>query len=216
MATKITPQNVYSKPSGWFGRFTLWRMNLSHSKLTDWGLQHVSIENHFTILDVGCGGGRTVSKLAAIATQGKVYGVDYSEESVATTKRTNAQWIDLGRVEVRHGSVSQLPFPDAMFDLVTAVETHFWWPNLPRDMREVFRVTKPSGTFIVIAEVYKGAITTVSKLAEKYASRTGMSILSPDEHSQLFINAGFSEVHVIENRPKGWICAFGNKPTPRF
>jgi len=134
-------------------------MNSSHSKLTDWGLEHISIENHQTILDAGCGGGRTVSKLAAIATQGKVYGVDYSEESVAATKRTNARWIDLGRVEIRHGSVSQLPFPDGMLDLVTAVETHFWWPNLPRDMREVFRVLKPGGTLILITEIYKGANT---------------------------------------------------------
>ena len=77
-------------------------MNLSHSRLTDWGLQNVSIQNDSTILDVGCGGGRTVSKLAAIAAQGRVYGVDYSEESVAATKRMNAQWIDLGRVDVRH------------------------------------------------------------------------------------------------------------------
>ena len=191
-------------------------MNLSHSRLTDWGLQNVSIQNDSTILDVGCGGGRTVSKLAAIAAQGRVYGVDYSEESVAATKRMNAQWIDLGRVDVRHGSVSQLPFPDAMFDLVTAVETHFWWPNLPGDMREVFRVTKPGGTVIVIAEVYKGAITAVSKLAEKYASRTGMTMLSVGEHRELLANAGFSEVQVIENRPKGWICAFGRKPIRNF
>ena len=75
-------RNQYSKPTGWFGRYTLWRMNSSHSKLTDWGLEHISIENHYTVLDVGCGGGRTVSKLAAMATKGKVYGVDYSDESV--------------------------------------------------------------------------------------------------------------------------------------
>jgi SAM-dependent methyltransferase len=62
-------------------------MNSSHSKLTDWGLKHISIENYGTILDVGCGGGRTVSKLAAISTQGKVYGIDYSDESVAATKK---------------------------------------------------------------------------------------------------------------------------------
>jgi ubiquinone/menaquinone biosynthesis C-methylase UbiE len=129
-------------------------MNSSHSKLTDWGLEHISIENHHTILDACCGGGRTVGKLAAIATQGKVYGIDYSHESVTATNKTNAQWIDLGRVEIRHGSVSQLPFPGGMFDLVTAVETHFWWPNLPGDMREVFRVLKPGGTLIFIAEIY--------------------------------------------------------------
>jgi ubiquinone/menaquinone biosynthesis C-methylase UbiE len=206
------PVNQCSKPTGWLGRFTLWRMNSSHSKLTDWGLEHISIENHRAILDVGCGGGRTVSKLASIAGQAKVYGIDYSEESVAATKRTNAQWIDLGRVEVQHGSVSQLPFPNNMFDLVTAVETHFWWPNLPGDMREVLRVLKPSGTLIIIAEVYKGANTTVSRLAEKYASRASMKLLSADEHRELFTNAGFSDIQVIEERRKGWICGLGRKP----
>ena len=187
-------------------------MNSRHSKLTDWGLERVTIENHFTILDVGCGGGRTVSKLAALATHGKVYGIDYSEESVATTKRTNARWIDLGRAEVHHASVSQLPFPDNMFDLVTGVETHFWWPNLPGDMREVFRVMKPGGTLVLIAEIYKGANTITARFAEKYASRTGMSLLSVNEHRELFTNAGYSDVQVIEERDKGWICGLGRKP----
>jgi fibrillarin-like rRNA methylase len=88
-----TPENQCSKPTGWLGRFNLRRMNVSPSTLTDCGLEHVTIANHYTILDVGCGGGRTVSKLAAIATDGKVYGVDYSDESVAATTRMNAQWI---------------------------------------------------------------------------------------------------------------------------
>lgn len=212
MATSSAPVSQCQKPTGWLGRFTLWRMNASHSRLTDWGLAHVPIEMHHTILDVGCGGGRTVSKLAAIATQGKVYGVDYSEESVATTKRRNARWIDIGRVEVHHGSVSQLPFPDGMFDLVTAVETHFWWPSLPTDMREIFRVLKPGGQLIIIAEVYKGANTTVAKLAEKYASQTGMTLLSVDEHRELFANAGYADVQVTAESDKAWICGIGRKP----
>ena len=210
--TNSAPPNQCSKPSGWLGRFTLWRMNSSHSKLTDWGLAHISIEKHFTILDVGCGGGRTVGKLAAIATQGKVYGLDYSEESVAATKKLNAPSIGAGRVEVRLGSVSNLPLSDGMVDLVTAVETHFWWPNLPADMSEIFRVLKPGGKLTIIAEVYKGANTTVSRLAEKYASRTGMALLSADEHRELFVNAGYSDVQVIEKRDKGWIFAMGRKP----
>jgi ubiquinone/menaquinone biosynthesis C-methylase UbiE len=187
-------------------------MNASHSKLTDWGLQQIAIENHYTILDAGCGGGRTVGKLAAIATQGKVYGMDFSEESVAATKRTNAQWIDLGRVEVRHGSVSQLPFADGMFDLVTAVETHFWWPDLPGDMREALRVLKPGGTLIVVAEIYKGMTSGAGKFAEKFASQTGMTLLSVAEHRELFSNSGYSDVQMVEKREKGWICGFGRKP----
>jgi ubiquinone/menaquinone biosynthesis C-methylase UbiE len=138
--------------------------------------------------------------------------VDYSEESVAATKKTNARAIEAGRVEVRHGSVSQLPFSDGMFDVVTAVETHFWWPNLAADMREVFRVVKAGGRLVVVAEVYKGAGTMTSKFAEKYAGRTGMTILSAEEHRELFANAGYSGVQVIEKREKTWICVVGRKP----
>jgi ubiquinone/menaquinone biosynthesis C-methylase UbiE len=78
-----------------------------------------------------------VSKLAAIATGGKVYGIDHSEESVAMAMRTNQQWIDIARVKVIEAFVSRLPFSDGAFDVITAVETHFWWPALPTDMREV-------------------------------------------------------------------------------
>src|SRR5437868_13368606 len=129
VTTKSAPVNQCSKPTGWLGRFTLWRMNSSHSKLTDWGLSHIPIESHYTILDVGCGGGRTISKLAAIATQGKVYGVDYSEESVAATMKTNTHWINRRRAKVRRGSVSELSLTYNTFDLGTPIETNFCWPS---------------------------------------------------------------------------------------
>jgi ubiquinone/menaquinone biosynthesis C-methylase UbiE len=186
-------------------------MNVSHSDLTDWGLAHISVDSRSTVLDVGCGGGRTLGKLAIMAAQGKVYGVDFSEESVAASKRTNARAIKKGLVEVRHGSVSQLPFPDNMFDLVTAVETHFWWPNLDGDVREVFRVVKPGGTFVVIAEVYKGANTAMSRKCEEQAPQTGMIILDIDGHREMLAKAGFRDVKVTVDPERGWICATGNK-----
>ena len=51
-----------------------------------------------------------MSKLVAIGTAGKVYGVNHSAESVAMEMRTDQQWIDLARVEVREESVSRSPF----------------------------------------------------------------------------------------------------------
>ena len=79
-------------------------------------------------------------------------------------------------------------------------------------MREIFRVLKPGGTLILIAEIYKGANTTVSKLAEKFAKQSGMTLLSANEHRELFANAGYSDIQVIEKREKTWICAIGRKP----
>jgi ubiquinone/menaquinone biosynthesis C-methylase UbiE len=187
-------------------------MNRGHSNMTDWGLSHVSIEKSDTILDIGCGGGRTVSKLAAIAEQGHVCGIDYSPDSVAASQKTNAQGIAAGRVEIQQGSVSKLPFPDGMFDLVTAVETHFFWPDLPSDMREVFRVLKPGGSFLVIVEVYKGANKMAEELAKKYPS-TPMNLLSVEEHRELFAQTGYSEIQVIEQRDRQWLCGVGRKPS---
>ena len=204
--------NQCQKPSGWIGRLLLRRMNGSHSKLTDWGLRHVCAEPHATILDVGCGGGRTISKLAAIAKAGKVYGVDFSEESVATSRRMNAVYIETGRVEIRHASVSALPFPDDMFDTVTAVETHFWWPDLRGDVREILRVLKSHGQLALISEIYKGANTLTSRLAEQHAARTGITLLSVDEHRDLLATAGFVDVQIDTDVDKGWICATGRKP----
>jgi len=186
-------------------------MNSRHSKVTDWGLSQASIGNQDMILDVGCGGGRTVSKLAAIATQGKVYGIDHSAESVAMALRTNREWIDIARVEVREASVSRLPFPESTFDVVTAVETHFWWPALPTDMREVLRVLKPGGRLIIIAEVYRGAEAFASKAVERYSEKTGMTLLSVEQHRELFTDAGYLGVQITTEPSKGWICCIGSK-----
>ena len=125
--------------------------------------------------------------------------------------RTNKQWIDIARVEVREASVSRLPFSDGAFDVITAVETHFWWTALPTDLREVFRVLKPGGRLIIIAEVYKGAATFASKAVERYSEKTGMALLSVEEHRQLLTAAGYSDVQIITEPRKGWICCIGSK-----
>ena len=153
-----------------------------------------------------------MSKLAALASQGKVYGSDYSGESVAASTRTNAQGIDAGLVEIHQASVTQLPFSDSVFDLVTGVETHFWWPDLLGGAREIFRVLKPGGMLVLIAEVYQQSDTKTGQLAEKYASRTGLKVLSVEEHRQLLEDAGYSDVRVVVERSRGWICAIGRKP----
>src|SRR3954447_22146879 len=93
------------KPSRWVGRLFARLMNKSHSDLTDWGLSHVTIEEKFNILDVGCGGGRTVSKLAQMACGGMVHGIDYAAGSVAESRAHNKQLIAEGRVHIEQGSV---------------------------------------------------------------------------------------------------------------
>jgi SAM-dependent methyltransferase len=198
------------KPSDRAGRAVLHRMNLSHAELTTWGLSHVKIGLHFAILDVGCGGGRTIERLASMAPDGKVYGIDYSEESVAVARETNRAEVERGHVDIRQGTVSQLPFADDTFDLVVAVETHYYWPDLARDVREVMRVLQPGGAFLLVAEAYRGRkndwlYRPVMQLLLRAA------YLSVDEHRRLLEDAGYCDVQVFEDREHGWICAVGRR-----
>jgi ubiquinone/menaquinone biosynthesis C-methylase UbiE len=199
------------KPRWGLGRFVLTSMNARHASLTSWGLHHLRIEPKSRVLDVGCGGGQTIATLSQIATGGQISGVDYSAESVSASKRHNAGRIAEGRVDVQQASVSNLPFAVSTFDIVTAIETHYYWPNLRADLQEILRVLKPGGALMILAETYKGrSFDWVFRPV--MTGLLGATYLSVDEHRALLTNAGFADVQVTVDSSKGWICAVGHRP----
>jgi SAM-dependent methyltransferase len=104
--------------------------------------------------------------------------------------------IEAARVEIAKASVSQLPFADGTFDLVTAVETHYYWPDLVKSLREIRWVLKPGATLMIVAESYKGGgvYGRVQQLAMKPLRA---AVLSVEESRRLFSTAGFSEVEAF-------------------
>jgi ubiquinone/menaquinone biosynthesis C-methylase UbiE len=185
-------------------------MNRSHASLTEWGLQQVSVPRSAAVLDIGCGGGRTVQRLAALASEGHVTGLDYSATSVAVSRETNVKEIEAGRVRIAQGSVAALPFPDRTFDIITAVETHYYWPDLTANLREVLRVLKPGGTFTLIAEVHRGGPFRL--VYGMFMALLRAAFLSDAEHRELLAKAGFAEVTTVHRSGRNWICAAGRKP----
>ena len=192
------------KPHGRFGRFLARVMNFGHSGLTRWGLTKVEIRDNATVLDIGCGGGRALERLASLASLGKVVGIDYSEDSVAVARKRNQRLIATGRVEVLHGSVSSMPFPDATFDCVSAVETFYFWPDIAADLAEVRRVMKPSGQMVIIAGMYRGS--RFDKRNMRLIRAGGMRCFSVQEFEETLQDAGFSAVAVSVEPRKGWVC----------
>jgi SAM-dependent methyltransferase len=201
------------KPSGVLGKRVVRAMNLSHATMTDWGLRQVTVARNAAILDIGCGGGRTLQRLAASAPEGKLAGLDYSAASVAVSRETNAREIEMGRMRIEEGSVVALPFADCAFDLVTAVETHYYWPDLPANVQEIFRVLKPGGTFALIAETYRGG--PLRLLYGIIMPLLRAALLSDAEHRELLTQAGFANVSTMHVSGKNWICATGRKPSMR-
>jgi SAM-dependent methyltransferase len=197
------------KPFWWPGQLFARLMNSSHRHLTEWGLAHVTFEPRDKILDVGCGGGMTIQRLLKLATEGEVFGVDYSEASVSVARKTNATSIAAGRAHVQRASVSSLPFPPDTFDVVTAVETHYYWPNLRADLEEIRRVLKSGGRVVIIAEAYRGKRFGA---AEVLAMRVlGGGLLTLQQHRDVLIAAGYSNADVFEERKKGWMCIVATK-----
>jgi SAM-dependent methyltransferase len=108
--------------------------------------------------------------------------------------------------------VSALPFPDDKFDLVSAVETQYYWPDLASDMREILRVLKPGGKLIVIAESYKrGAYNAFQRPIMKLLKSSNLSV---DDQRDLFSAAGYTNIQIFEETARGWICCAGQKPSP--
>jgi ubiquinone/menaquinone biosynthesis C-methylase UbiE len=141
------------KPEGLGGRIMLTAMNLGHGSMAQWGLRHLPIASGDVILDIGCGGGRNIARMLKRAYNGRVCGLDYSEVSVEKTTKLNRKAVRAGRAEIRQGSVSQNPWPNNSFDIVTAFETVYFWPDFLNALREVRRVLKPGGTFFICNEM---------------------------------------------------------------
>ena len=138
------------KPEGKLGNIQLKSMNKEHTPVSLWGLKHLNISPDDIVLDIGCGGGMNINRMAQTAK--KVYGVDYSIESVNLSKEVNEDLIREGRVEVHEGDVMDLPFDDDTFDIVTAFETVYFWPDIIKSFGEVKRVLKPGGMFLIGCE----------------------------------------------------------------
>ena len=198
------------RPTGRLGRWMARGMNVGHAGLTKWALAQVEVPEDAHALDIGYGGGRTLERLAAMARTGRAVGIDYSEESVAVSRHRNRQELLSGRVEVHHGSVSSMPFPEATFDLVTAVETYYFWPDLAKDLGEVRRVMRPGAQLVMVAAVYKDP--RFDRRNRRFVDAIGMTYLSPPELEEALAEAGFERIRIMEHRRRGWLCAIGRKP----
>lgn len=203
----ITTAGNPAKPTREAGQQMLARMNESHAALTAWGLSHFHWHGDETVLDIGCGGGANLHRMSAHITTGHLTGVDYSATSVQTSRQTNADDIASGKMTVCEGSVEALPFTDQTFDKITTVESFYFWPNPPENLKEVRRVLKPGGTFLLIAEIYghDGLSSDVRENIERY------HLYNPtlETFETIFHDAGFSSVQVHIEKDHRWICVEG-------
>lgn len=199
--------NQCRKPQGGLGKLVVQDMNESHFQLTSWGLEKVTVNISDTILDIGCGGGRTINRLASKISDGKVYGVDYSKDCVIWAGEFNKNYIEAGKVEIIKASVDDLPFEDNKFNLVTAIETIYFWPDFEKALKEIKRVLKPSGKLLIVNEMYSDE--RFEERNGEFASIGNMHIYKPSELRAMLEKAGYKNVNIDLIEEKNWLRSVG-------
>lgn len=195
----------YRCPTGQKGRVVAARMNREHEPLALWGLTKVTIDSKYVILDVGCGGGKTINRLAQLAPNGKVIGVDYSVEMVKFSKKINKNLIDQKRVEIIAESVEKMSFKDNFFDLTTAFEAYYFWTNLSNAFEEIKRVLKPGGKLLLVNEMlYK---VSPAKLVEE----THVKLFPLEEIQNVMRSVGFRDIKLFTKPETPWNVIIAQK-----
>ena len=133
MSFKARYKRNAGKPEGFLGTLLINRMNIgTHSRLAEFGLGCLDFSKKDNCLDLGCGGGANLKRLAARCPDGSVSGIDYSEVSVRQSQRHNRRLIKSGKCSVKRADVLSLPFENDSFDKLTAFETVYFWQDIER------------------------------------------------------------------------------------
>ena len=197
------------KPEGTEGEKMLERMNQSHYEVTGWALSYWEIQKDDRVLDIGCGGGATLHRMAEKVSSGHVTGVDYSAVSVETSRKNNEENIRSGKMDILEGSVENLPFADDSFDKIITVESFYFWPDPQENLKEVLRVLKTGGTFLLVADIYQNGHLTEHE--EENIRNYHLFNPTKEEFRQLFENAGFADIQIHTRKGENWICVEGGK-----
>lgn len=197
----------FRKPGVWWGaRLALRMMNKHHRALQEFAAQYFQIPEEGTVLDIGCGGGVLIDFLLKRSPRALVYGIDHSPLSVKQSLRHNCKAVKEGRVQVLEASVSAIPYKDYSFDLITASETVYFWPDLAHDFVEVRRVLRSEGLFVICCD-------SCDPIASKKYTDTidGMHVYTVEQLKDFLSASGFVEITSHVSR-SGRVCLTARKP----
>ena len=177
------------KPHGQEGIETIERMNKNHKEISEFAFSCIEVKSDDKILDIGCGGGVNIEKFLKL-TRNNVDGLDYSEVSVSESIKRNEKAVDEGKCKVIQADVSAMPINDEEYDLVSAFETIYFWPDIQNTFKEVLRVIKPNGRFMIA----QGTDGTHPDDEKWLNTVEGMQVYDADELRDYLLNAGFDKV----------------------
>ena len=173
-------------------------MEQEHLPITLPVLEKMRLAPTDSVLDVGCGAGWLSRRLAKLVPEGRVVGMDISDEMIRHARRSS---VDFDNLIFVAGEVAQIPWQPNFFSHVISVESSYYWPDPAAGLKDIFRVLSESGSAWILINYYRdnshchqwGSLLTVQT-----------HLLSADEWSGLFRDAGFKNVaheRIVDRSP---------------
>jgi len=191
----------FRKPTGFMGKVAAFLMAVGNAPANRLAIAALNLKPADRVLEIGFGHGRTLERAAALAPQGFAAGVDPSETMVAQVEHRNADRIHARRMELKLGTVSHIPYPDAHFDKVLSVNTIYFWPDHDNDAKEIRRVLKDGGLLVLGFRVLEleGPV--------RWSPGEGMPYFFASDARRILENAGFRDLSAqVKKTPLMWVA----------
>lgn len=162
--------------------------------------EHAGIKKGDTVLDLGSGAGNDVFVARAIVgDEGKVIGLDFTQEMVDKAKKNTAK-LGYKNVEFHLGDIEQMPFDNNIIDVVVSNCVLNLVPDKRKAFGEIFRILKPGAHFCVSDIVLKGELPEgLQKSAEMYAGCVA-GALQQDEYLSIIKETGFRNIEIKKTK----------------
>ncbi|QLH06441.1 class I SAM-dependent methyltransferase [Nitrosopumilus ureiphilus] len=188
-------------------------MELEHGKNVSKFLQTISFDKPFTFLDVGCGNGWVVKKIAREKNCRKVVGIDKSNKMIIQAKQKK----DSSKEEFIHTDIESMNYK-GKFDFVFSMESLYYADSIKVALKKIFKLLKPGGSLFCGTDFYSD-----NKVTAKWAKimKIQMHLHSKKEWKEFFKNTGFivktKQVKDLKSRKKwkrefGTLFIIGTKP----
>lgn len=143
------------------------------------------------LLEVGCGGGAFLHD--ALKSGCRASAIDHSPDMVRLASESNRASISENMLTISVGEASELPYEDETFTCAVMTGVLGFLPDAPRSFKEVHRVLKSRGRFVVFGA--SKALRGTPAAPEPMASR--LRFYEDDEVEQMARRAGFASARVL-------------------